>query len=57
MFKSILENSELMQNLGLIALILFFVIFMIILFWAFKLDKRFVNKMKSLPLEENKINQ
>ena len=44
-----------METGPLISLILFFVFFVVMTIWIFRLDKKFVKKMKNLPLEDGEI--
>ena len=53
MFKHYFERIENIETGPIIALVLFFVFFVVMIFWIFRLDKKFINKMKNLPLEEN----
>lgn len=57
MFKHYFERIENIETGPVIALILFFVIFMVMAIWIFRLDKKFINKMKNLPLEDDDIKQ
>ena len=59
MFKEILKNAENLDLLSIVSMVIFLVIFLLILWWVFGLDKRFTNYMSELPLgnDENiKIN-
>ena len=53
MFKHYFERIENVETGPIIALVLFFLFFLVMLFWIFRLDKKFINKMKNLPLEED----
>lgn len=56
MFSEYLEKIE---NIGIypaIALVIFFVLFIILVIWVFRMDKRYIHKMKNLPLDKNKNN-
>jgi cbb3-type cytochrome oxidase subunit 3 len=55
MFKHYFERIENVETGPLIALIFFFLFFLVMIVWIFKLDRRFINKMKNLPLEEENI--
>lgn len=50
MFKHYLEGIKNIEIGPIISLNLFFVVIV----WIFRLDKGFINKMKNLPLEEDK---
>lgn len=56
MFSQYLEKIE---NIGIYpaaALVIFFVLFILLLIWIFRMDKSYINKMKKLPLDKNKNN-
>ncbi len=55
MFKHYFERIENVETAPIISLIIFFAFFVIMTIWIFRLDRKFVNKMKNLPLEEDKI--
>ena len=55
MFKHYFERIENIETGPLISLVLFFVFFVVMTIWIFRLDKKFVNKMKNLPLEEENL--
>ncbi|MFA3782305.1 cbb3-type cytochrome c oxidase subunit 3 [Melioribacteraceae bacterium 4301-Me] len=54
MFNNYLTSIEGVSIYPVISLVLFFVIFSVIVIWALKLDKKYINKMESLPLENKK---
>ncbi|MBI5323964.1 MAG: CcoQ/FixQ family Cbb3-type cytochrome c oxidase assembly chaperone [Ignavibacteriae bacterium] len=51
MFRDILNNVEGFGFLITFSLIFFFVLFILILFWVWKLDNGLADRMKNLPLE------
>ena len=53
MFKEILQNAKNLDLLSMISMVIFLVIFGLILWWVFGLDKRFTNYMSELPLEND----
>lgn len=55
MFKHYFERIENIETGPVIALILFFVFFVVMAIWIFRLDKKFIKKMKNLPLEDANI--
>ena len=55
MFKHYFERIENVEVGPLISLVFFFLFFIIMVAWIFRLDKKFINKMKNLPLEEDNI--
>lgn len=56
MFKLILENVEGIIYLPIFSLIFFFVFFIGVLIFAFRLNKGLENHLANLPLENNNIN-
>ncbi len=53
MFRDILNNVEGFGFLMIFSLIFFFILFMLILYWVWKLDKGLVDKLRNLPLEDD----
>lgn len=56
MFSEYLEKIE---NVGIYpaaALVIFFLMFIILLVWVFRMDKHYIHRMKNLPLDKNKNN-
>jgi cytochrome c oxidase cbb3-type subunit IV len=53
MYKNVLENINGIEVFPLISLVVFFIFFTVIVIWALKADKSYLNKMSKLPLEEN----
>jgi len=41
---------------GLLSLFLFLSIFCAVLYWTFKADKKYIDKMKNLPLDNSPMN-
>lgn len=61
MFREIFHNVKNIEYLPIITMILFFIIFLYIVIRVLDLDKKFVNYMGNMPLEDsypnNSINQ
>jgi cytochrome c oxidase cbb3-type subunit IV len=51
MYKNVLQGIEKIQIWPIISFVIFFVFFLCLLLWVFTADKKFIDKMKSLPLE------
>jgi len=51
MFKHYFEQVQNIEVWPIISLILFFVFFTLTLIWVLFLDKKYIEKMKSLPLD------
>jgi cytochrome c oxidase cbb3-type subunit IV len=52
MYKNVLESIENIQVWPVVSFVIFFVFFLCLLLWVFTTDKKFIDKMKSLPLEK-----
>ncbi len=55
MFKHYFEGAENIAVGPIISLIIFFVFFIVLLYWVFKVDKGFIKKMKDLPLDDSTV--
>ena len=53
MFKYYFDQIENVERGPVISLIIFFTFFIALLFWLWKMDKKHINKMKNMPLENN----
>ncbi len=51
MIQKVLSSIGGVGNYGVIAVILFFIVFLGVLFWAFGLRKTYLDRMSQLPLE------
>lgn len=56
MYKNVLQSIENIEIWPVISFVIFFVFFICLLLWTFTADKKFIDKMKSLPVED-KSNQ
>ena len=56
MHKNVLESISGIEVYPLISLLIFFVFFVIMIIWLFRVDKSYLEKMSSLPLEETDNN-
>lgn len=56
MFKEILNSISGIEIWPIIGLFLFMILFIGIIVWVFRLDKRFIKKMEELPLEKDSSN-
>ena len=52
MYKYILQSVENINWLAVASLVIFFIIFVVSVLWAFMSKKEYVDKMANLPLEE-----
>ncbi|MFZ6010815.1 MAG: cbb3-type cytochrome c oxidase subunit 3 [Bacteroidota bacterium] len=53
MYKNVLQSIENIQIWPVISFVIFFVFFLCLLLWVFTTDKKFIEKMKGLPVEED----
>jgi cytochrome c oxidase cbb3-type subunit IV len=56
MFKRILENTEGADIYAIAGLIFFILSFIGIIVWLFRADKKYLRRMKNLPLEDDNQN-
>jgi cytochrome c oxidase cbb3-type subunit 4 len=54
MYKNVLQNIENIAIWPVISFVIFFLFFLCLLWWVFSVDKRFIDKMKGLPIESEK---
>lgn len=57
MFSNYLSSIEGVSVFPIISLLVFFFVFVSLVVWVFKADKSYIDKMKNLPLDENKIEE
>jgi hypothetical protein len=55
MFKHYFEGAENIAVGPIISLVIFFVFFIILLYWVFKVDKSFIKKMEDMPLNDSLV--
>jgi hypothetical protein len=54
MYKNVLQSIENIQVWPVISFVIFFIFFLCLLLWVFTADRTFIEKMKSMPVEEEK---
>lgn len=54
MFKHYFEGIQNIEIWPIISLTIFFMFFIGLVFWVFKVDKKYINEMENLPLENSK---
>jgi cytochrome c oxidase cbb3-type subunit IV len=52
MYKNVLQSIENIQIWPVISFVIFFVFFLCLLLWVFTTDKKVIDAMKSLPLDD-----
>ena len=53
MFKEVLQSIEGVGIYPIISMIVFVIFFAAVIIWYFKADKKYLNKMKNLPLDND----
>jgi cytochrome c oxidase cbb3-type subunit 4 len=57
MYKNVLQNIENIQLWPVISFVIFFLFFLVLLWWVFTVDKKFIDEMKRLPMDESNSNE
>jgi cytochrome c oxidase cbb3-type subunit 4 len=52
MYKNVLQSIDNIAVWPLVSFMIFFAFFIVLLWWVFSVDKEFIDKMKSLPMDE-----
>ena len=52
MYKNVLQSIENIEIWPVISFVIFFVFFLCLLLWVFTADKKFIDKMKNLPMDD-----
>jgi cbb3-type cytochrome oxidase subunit 3 len=53
MYKQVLQSIAGIEIYPVIALIMFFLFFLLILGWIFTLNKKYISRMENIPLDDN----
>lgn len=56
MYKNILQNIENIQVWPVISFVIFFLFFVLLLWWVLTVDKKYVDKMGQMPLNDHPEN-
>lgn len=56
MFKHYFERIEGIELYPIISLLIFFIFFILLFAWVLKADKKYIDEMKSLPLDPSPSN-
>ena len=54
MYKNVLQNIDNIAIWPVISFVIFFLFFLCLLWWVFTADKKFIEKMEALPMEDSK---
>ena len=61
MYKNVLQSIDNIAIWPVISFVIFFLFFICLLWWVFTTDKKFIDKMKSMPIEnsveDNNVNK
>lgn len=57
MYKNILQSIDNIAIWPVVSFVIFFTFFICLVWWAFSVDKSFINQMKQLPIDKNDVNQ
>lgn len=52
MYKNVLQSITDIQIWPVISFVIFFIFFLCLLAWVFTVDKKFIEKMSALPMDE-----
>ena len=55
MYKNVLQSIENIQVWPVISFIIFFIFFLCLLWWVFTADHNYIETMKSLPVDNDKL--
>ena len=53
MYKNVLQSIDNIAIWPVISFVIFFLFFICLLWWVFTTDKKFIDKMKDLPVEKS----
>lgn len=53
MYKNVLQNISNIEIWPIISFVIFFVFFIGLLWWVFTVDKKFISRMASMPIDES----
>jgi cbb3-type cytochrome oxidase subunit 3 len=53
MYKNVLQNITNIEIWPIISFVVFFVFFLCLLWWVFRVDKKFIAEMAALPLKDS----
>ena len=55
MYNNVLQNIDNIAIWPVISFVIFFLFFLCLLWWVFTTDRKFIDKMKSLPIEKSEM--
>ncbi|MGE0771281.1 MAG: cbb3-type cytochrome c oxidase subunit 3 [Cyclobacteriaceae bacterium] len=57
MYKDILRSIEHIEIWPVVSFVIFFLFFLIMIWWVMTVDKKFINTMSNMPLDDQLENQ
>ena len=54
MYKNVLQHIDNIAIWPVISFVIFFLFFLCLLWWVFTADKKFIEEMEALPMEDSK---
>ena len=55
MYKNVLQSIDNIAIWPVISFVIFFLFFICLLWWVFSTDRKFIQTMKNMPLENNAV--
>jgi cytochrome c oxidase cbb3-type subunit 4 len=55
MYKNVLQDIPNIEIWPIISFVIFFVFFLCLIFWAIKVDQKFISDMSSKPLDKHSL--
>lgn len=55
MYKNVLQNIDNIAIWPVISFVIFFIFFLCLLWWVFSADKKEINEIAALPLQDNTL--
>lgn len=56
MYKNVLQNIDNIAIWPVISFVIFFLFFLFLLWWVFTADKKFIDRMSNMPIDDNSKN-
>ncbi len=51
MYKNVLQTIDNIAIWPVVSFVIFFIFFIVLLWWVFSVDRKFIDKMRSLPMD------
>lgn len=56
MYKNILQSIDNIAVWPIISFVIFFLFFLVLLWWTFTVNKKFIERMSNMPIDETAVN-